>query len=81
MLEWISFNLRSDRVEETQIRVYKDDVGVALEYKAAIDMGFSFYEGQVDRNNRLCEQINEIGANKWVYSECLVVAAMPLRIK
>ena len=43
-----------DRVEETQIRVYKDDVGVALEYKAAIDMGFSFYEGQVDRNNKLC---------------------------
>ena len=52
------------RVEETQIRVFKDDVSVALEYKAAIDMGFSFYENQVDRNNRLCEQINEIGANK-----------------
>ena len=52
------------RVQETQIRVYKDDVQVALEYKAAIDMGFSFYEGQVDRNNKLCEQINEIGANK-----------------
>lgn len=53
-----------DRVEETQIRVYKDDVGVALGYKAAIDMGFGFYEGQVDRNNKLCEQINSIGANK-----------------
>ena len=45
------------RVQETQIRVYKDDVQVALEYKAAIDMGFEFYEGQVDRNNKLCEQI------------------------
>ena len=53
-----------DRVEETQIRVHKDDVSVALEYKAAIDMGFSFYENQADRNNKLCEQINEIGANK-----------------
>ena len=50
-----------DRVEETQIRVYKDDVSVALEYKAAIDIGFGFYEGQVDRNNRLCEQIRNIG--------------------
>lgn len=47
------------RVEETQIRVYKDDVGVALEYKAAIDMGFSFYEGQVDRNNTFCERIKQ----------------------
>jgi uncharacterized lipoprotein YajG len=45
------------RVEETQIRVHNDDVRVALEYKAAIDMGFSFYEGQVDRNNKLCKQI------------------------
>jgi uncharacterized protein YcfL len=53
-----------DRVVETQIRVYKDDVGVALEYKAAIDIGFGFYEDQVDRNNKLCEQINGIGANK-----------------
>lgn len=46
-----------DRVEETQIRVYKDDVEVALEYKAAIDMGFSFYENQVDRNNKLCNTV------------------------
>lgn len=45
------------RVEETQIRVYNDDVQVALEYKAAIDMGFSFYESQVIRNNDLCKQI------------------------
>ena len=49
------------RVEETQIRVHNEDVNVALEYKAAIDMGFSFYEGQVDRNNKLCEQIRDIG--------------------
>jgi uncharacterized protein YcfL len=52
------------RVEETQIRVYKDDVNIALAYKESINSGFSFYKGQVDRNNRLCEQINEIGANK-----------------
>ena len=49
-----------NRVEETQIRVHNDDVGVALEYKAAIDMGFSFYEGQVDRNNRLCNTVKEL---------------------
>ena len=45
------------RVQETQIRVYKDDVQVALEYKAAIDSGFSFYENQVDRNNKFCKDI------------------------
>lgn len=45
------------RVQETQIRVHNDDVNVALEYKAAIDSGFEFYEGQVDRNNKFCESI------------------------
>ena len=45
------------RVQETQIRVYNDDVQVALEYKAAIDSGFSFYESQVDRNNKFCRDI------------------------
>ena len=48
------------RVQETQIRVHNDDVQVALEYKAAIDMGFSFYESQVDRNNKLCKQIENM---------------------
>lgn len=48
------------RVQETQIRVLKDDVRVALEYKAAIDSGFSFYENQVDRNNKLCRQIEDM---------------------
>lgn len=48
------------RVQETQIRVRNDDVQVALEYKAAIDMGFSFYESQVDRNNKLCEKVGKL---------------------
>lgn len=48
------------RVQETQIRVFKDDVQVALEYKSAIDSGFSFYESQVDRNNKLCRQIEDM---------------------
>lgn len=48
------------RVQETQIRVHNEDVNVALEYKAAIDMGFSFYESQVDRNNKLCRQIENM---------------------
>ena len=52
------------RGEETKIREHNDDVGVDLEYKAAIEIGLGFDENQVDRNNRLCEQINEIGANK-----------------
>jgi uncharacterized protein YcfL len=49
-----------ERAEATQIRVFKDDVQVALEYKAAIDLGFSFYESQVDRNNKLCRQIEDM---------------------
>ena len=48
------------RVEATQIRVYKDDVQVALEYKAAIDVGFEFYENQVDRNNKFCEKVGKL---------------------
>ena len=48
------------RVQETQIRVHNDDVQVALEYKAAIDSGFSFYENQVDRNNKLCEKVGKL---------------------
>lgn len=48
------------RVEETQIRVHNEDVNVALEYKAAIDMGFEFYESQVDRNNKFCEKVGKL---------------------
>lgn len=48
------------RVQETQIRVHNDDVQVALEYKAAIDLGFSFYENQVDRNNKFCEKVGKL---------------------
>ena len=48
------------RVETTQIRVHNDDVQVALEYKAAIDIGFEFYENQVDRNNKFCEKVGKL---------------------
>lgn len=64
-----------NRVEETQIRVYKDDVGVALEYKAAIDMGLSFYEDQVDRNNKLCQKIENMEKVEWkICLECLALS-------
>lgn len=48
------------RVEETQIRVHNDDVNIALAYKESINSGFSFYESQVDRNNKLCIQIEDM---------------------
>ena len=48
------------RIGETQIRVHNDDVNVALEYKAAVDMGFNFYENQVNRNNNFCKQIEDM---------------------
>ena len=48
-----------DRVEETQIRVYKDDVNIALAYKDNINSSFELYENQVDRNNKLCKELED----------------------
>ena len=48
-----------ERLEPTQIRVHKDDVDVAVAYKTSIESGFNFYEKQVDRNNKLCEELNK----------------------
>lgn len=48
-----------ERIEPIQIRVHKDDVDVAVAYKTAIDSNISFYENQVDRNNKLCEELNK----------------------
>lgn len=48
-----------ERIEPVQIRVHKDDVDVAVSYKTAIDSNISFYENQVDRNNKLCEELNK----------------------
>ncbi|MDD2895560.1 MAG: hypothetical protein PHG81_06010 [Aliarcobacter sp.] len=48
-----------ERVQPTQIRVYRDDIDVAVAYKTAIDSNIEFYEKQVDRTNEFCK-----GANK-----------------
>ena len=48
-----------ERPQPTQMRVYKDDVDVAIAYKTAIDSSLSFYENQVDRNNTLCKGVNK----------------------
>ncbi len=53
-----------ERVEPTQIRVHKDDVAVAVAYKTAIDSFFEFYEKQVDRNNKFCEEIENKKGDK-----------------
>lgn len=45
------------RVEPTQIRVHNDDINVAVAYKTAIDSSLDFYENQVDRNNKFCEEV------------------------
>lgn len=49
------------RVEPTKIRVHNDDINVAVAYKTAIDSGLEFYENQVDRNNKFCEEVM-----KWI---------------
>lgn len=48
-----------ERPQSIQIRVYKDDIPVAIAYKAAIDSSIEFYENQVDRNNTLCKSIDK----------------------
>lgn len=49
-----------NRVEETQIRVHNDDVNVAAAYVESIHSSFNFYEDQVDRNNKLCQKIENM---------------------
>ena len=44
-----------ERVQPVQMRVYKDDLEVAVAYKTAIDSNIEFYEKQVDRNNEFCK--------------------------
>ena len=48
-----------DKKEPIQIRVHNDDLNVAAAYKTAIDSNIEFYENQVDRNNKLCEELNK----------------------
>lgn len=47
-----------ERVQPVQMRVYKDDVDVAVAYKTAIDSNITFYENQVDRNNTFCKEVS-----------------------
>lgn len=42
---------------KADLRVKKDDVDVALAFKNAINSSFDFYENQVDKNNKLCEEM------------------------
>lgn len=48
-----------ERVQSTQMRVYKDDLDVAITYKTAIDSNIEFYEKQVDRNNTFCKEVSK----------------------
>lgn len=48
-----------ERVQLVQMRVYKDDVDVAVAYKSAIDSNINFYEKQIDRNNEFCKGVNK----------------------
>ena len=48
-----------DKKEPIQIRVHNDDLIVARAYKNDMDSSLEFYEKQVDRNNKLCEELNK----------------------
>ena len=48
-----------DRVQPVQMRVHKEDIEVAVSYKAAIDSNIEFYEKQVDRNNSFCKGVSK----------------------
>lgn len=51
--------LKVERVQPTQMRIYKDDIDVAVAYKTAIDSNIDFYEKQVDRNNEFCKGVSK----------------------
>ncbi|MBP6468770.1 MAG: hypothetical protein KA277_12285 [Fusobacteriaceae bacterium] len=53
-----------ERTQPVQIRVHNDDIEVAKAYKYAIDSNIEFYEKQVDRNNKFCEDIKKINESE-----------------
>ena len=53
-----------ERTQPVQIRVHNDDIEVAKVYKYAIDSSIEFYEKQVDRNNKFCEDIKKINESE-----------------
>lgn len=53
-----------ERTQPIQIRVHNDDLEVAKAYKESIDSGLGFYEYQVDRNNKFCEEIKKLNESE-----------------
>jgi len=41
---------------KADIRIHKDDIEVAKAYKESSSSAFSFYEKQVENNNKLCKE-------------------------
>ncbi len=50
-----------EKKEPVSLRIHNDDVEIARAYKEDIDFSFKFYENQVDRNNKICKEIEENG--------------------
>lgn len=46
-----------DEISPVKIRIHNDDVNVAAAYVESIHSSFSFYENQVDRNNKFCKEM------------------------
>lgn len=64
-----------DKIESVKIRVHNDDVNVAAAYVESIHSSFNFYEGQVDRNNKLCQKIENMEKVEWkICLECLALS-------
>ena len=53
-----------DRPGEVVIRIHKEDEEIAKAYKQVIDDSFTFYENQVDRNNKICEDNKKVKDEK-----------------
>uniref|UniRef100_UPI0040489B34 hypothetical protein n=1 Tax=Aliarcobacter sp. TaxID=2321116 RepID=UPI0040489B34 len=45
--------------ENIKIRVHNDDIAIAKAFKDSLMIAFDFYETQVDRNNKMCEEIDK----------------------
>ena len=55
-----------DEISPVKIRIHNDDVNVAAAYVESIHSSFSFYENQVDRNNKFCKEIE-----KWITDQLI----------
>ena len=57
--KYLVLEVKKELFRVLKFSFYKDDIDVAVSYKAAIDSNIEFYEKQVDRNNTFCKEVSK----------------------